>query len=383
MFSKQNKSMTIGILGAGQLARMSAIAAKKLSHRVHIYAENNGSEPACELAEKVVVGKLNDLTQLNEFAKTCDVLTLENEFIDGKLLEDLQTKSGVAIYPSPKTFQLIEDKITEKTTFQNAHIPVVPFAAVNSSEDILAFAKTHGWPLILKSAKGGYDGYGNFLIKSSADIEKGIAALGGPQKKQLMVEAYLDLKKEVAIQVARNANGFVTYPVCETVQKNHICHLVFSPALEDETTKRKIMAYALQAIEAIDGVGIYAFEFFIDKKNQIFLNESAPRPHNSGHYSIEACRTSQFENHIRAVTGDKLGQTNMKYPFAVMTNLLGTQEGTPLFKFTEPIPENIAIHNYQKLQSKIGRKMGHITAYGDDLESLKGLALKLSANAKI
>ena len=169
-------------------------------------------------------------------------------------------------------------------------------------------------------------------------------------------------------------NEVKTYPICETIQKNHICDEVISPAELEKSIAKLINNYAQKATKAIKGIGIFAYEFFIDKNNNVYLNESAPRPHNSAHYTIEGCQTSQFENHIRAVTNDKLGKTTLKVRYAVMKNILGTQNGASQFVLKLPNKDNIFIHLYGKKQSRVGRKMGHLTITGDNLEELQKMA---------
>lgn len=359
----------VGILGAGQLARMSAIEAKKLGFQVYIYSQNDDQEPACEVADKTFIGSLDDSKKMIAFASHCDVVTLENEFIETSILEQVNNKCS--LYPDAKSFSLIADKIIEKKSFEKAGIPVTPYQEIADFKALQEYAKDRGFPIMLKAAKGGYDGYGNFTIKSPSELEHGFDQLGGNKGSKLLVEEFIELEMEVAVQVVRSLSESKVYPVCETVQENHICVEVISPAEILEETKLQIQKYALQAVEAIGGIGIFAIEFFIDKDKKIYLNESAPRPHNSAHYTLEGCETSQFENHIRAITSLPLGSTELTHPFSVMRNILGTQNGEADYNSIYEVPENCQIHLYGKKMSRVGRKMGHLTITGDNLDLIR------------
>jgi len=305
-----------------------------------------------------------------EFAKKCDIITLENEFIDSSVLKELRERSGTPIFPSPESFELIENKLIEKQTFEEAGIPVTPYKLMKSAEDMVQFGKEHGWPYLLKSSKGGYDGYGNETVHSLDDAKKAFKQLGGDQNRDILAEAFVDFTHELAVQVARNDTGFVVYPCCETVQENHICVAVLSPAPVPSKIQERAQQLAIAAVEAIDGRGIFAFEFFLTTTGEVLLNESAPRPHNSGHYTIEGAVTSQFENHVRAACNMPLGSSSSVKPATAMINLLGTHQRKAAVENAEKAlnEPNGHLHFYGKLQSKKGRKMAHYTLLGDDLD---------------
>jgi 5-(carboxyamino)imidazole ribonucleotide synthase len=195
--------------------------------------------------------------------------------------------------------------------------------------------------------------------------------LGGSARREVIAEAFVDFRMELAVQVARNQTGTVVYPCCESIQEGHICKTVIAPARISESLRHKAEEMAVAAIEAIDGIGLFAFEFFLTKDDRILLNESAPRPHNSGHYTIEGCVTSQFENHVRAVMGLPLGSTRLRRKAAVMVNILGKQNHAAVAENTSGLfhTEDAHLHVYGKRYSKVGRKMGHITVLGDDIET--------------
>lgn len=375
----------IGFLGAGQLARMSALQAFRFGIQVSVFSDRTENEPVQFMTPYSTSGSFNSVDDMVEFAKTCDVITLENEFISSEVLQEVQDKSGTPIFPSPKSFALIENKLIEKQTFENAGIPVTPYALVKSETDLEQFGTKYGWPYLLKSSKGGYDGYGNETVRTPKEAFEAFKKLGGSDGRDILAEAFVPFTKELAVQVARNETGVVVYPCCETVQENHICVAVLSPAPIDEKYQLKAQELAIKAVEAIDGKGIYAFEFFLTESGDILLNESAPRPHNSGHYTIEGCITSQFENHVRSVMGLPLGSTKMIEPSAAMINLLGTHNRPAESDNIVPALETADghLHVYGKVDSKIGRKMAHFTLLGDDLESTHQKAKSLTNSIEI
>jgi 5-(carboxyamino)imidazole ribonucleotide synthase len=371
---------TIGFLGAGQLARMSANAAFNYGMQVAVFSDRKENEPVQFMTPKSWSGSFAEMESMVAFAEACDVITLENEFIDSGILSELQNRTGTPIYPSPGSFALIENKLIEKQTFENAGIPVTPYALIRSEDDLISFGDNHGWPYLLKSSKGGYDGYGNETVRNSEEAIADFGKLGGDKGHDIIAEAFVDFTHELAVQVARNETGEAVYPVCETVQKNHICVAVKTPAPVSAQVQKRVQELALKATEAIDGKGIFAYEFFLTKKGEVLLNESAPRPHNSGHYSIEGCVTSQFENHVRAVCGLPLGNTSLVKPAAVMINLLGTHQRLTNVEFAEKAlrEPNGHLHIYGKLQSKPGRKMAHYTLLGDDPNEVYRRALDVT-----
>lgn len=354
-------NVTIGILGGGQLARMSAYAASRLGMRVAILEAEENS-PAGQISAYEFSGKWSDRELLKRFAAASDVITLENEFVDSQILRELEAL-GKPVYPSALTLALVQDKARQKQTIASAGLPVPAFARVQQAAEVEKFAAEYGYPLVLKARRNGYDGRGNFTIMNAADIEEGFIRLGAPERS-LMVEQYISFSKELALMVARNLRGeSAVYPLVETVQKNHICHIVTTPAAVPPSVAEKAAEIGRKAIESIGGIGIYGIEMFLTADNRVVINELAPRPHNSGHYSIEACRTSQFENHLRAVLNLPLGSPDLIAP-AAMVNLLGTNNAPVSAKGMEKalaVP-GANIHIYGKKDLRPGRKMGHITA---------------------
>ncbi len=375
----------IGFLGAGQLARMSSLQAFRFGMQVSVFSDRKENEPVQFMTPYSWSGSFDDVESMMEFASSCDVITLENEFIDSKILAELQRRSGTPIYPSPESFALIENKLIEKQTFENAGIPVTPYKLIESQDDLNSFGDKYGWPYLLKSSKGGYDGYGNETVTDAESAKDAFKKLGGESGREIIAEAFVDFTHELAVQVARNEHGYVVYPCCETVQENHINVAVKAPAEVDESIRLKSQELAVTAAEAIDGKGIFAFEFFLTKEGDLLLNESAPRPHNSGHYTIEGTVTSQFENHVRAVCGLPLGDVSMIKPAAVMMNLLGTNKRPAVIENHEKAlaEPNGHLHSYGKLESKPGRKMAHFTLIGEEMKDVYKRARECTKVIKI
>lgn len=377
--------LKLGFLGAGQLARMSALQAFRFGIQVAVFSDRTENEPVQFMTPFSTSGSFDSVDNMVEFAKDCDVITLENEFISSDILKEVQEKSGTPIFPSPSSFALIENKLVEKQTFEGAGIPVTPYMLVKNEAEIEAFGNEHGWPFLLKSSKGGYDGYGNETVKDLDAAKKAFEKLGGTKGRDIVAEAFVDFTNEIAVQVARNETGTVVYPCCETVQENHICVAVLSPAPVEDRFQKRAQELALKATEAIDGKGIFAYEFFLTKDGEVLLNESAPRPHNSGHYTIEGAVASQFENHVRAVLGLPLGSTQLNKPAVAMINLLGTHKRlaeTDLI--TEALEtENGHLHVYGKTDSKVGRKMAHFTLLGNNLEETYKKAMHVTRKIEI
>ena len=373
------KRIRIGILGGGQLARMSAYQAYKLGFEIAIL-EKEPQSPAGQLTKYDFAGWVDDKKLVKKFAKDCDIITLENEFIDYKDLQFIE-RLGKKVLPSSKTISLIQDKFIQKKTFRRNGIPVPEFLEVKDSSTFKTISGKLGERFILKSRKMGYDGYGNAFVKDEKSYTDGLAELS-ERHSQVMAEELIDFRKELAVMIARTGRETKAYPVVETIQKNHICHTVIAPADISTGLRKTAVEIAINAVEAVKGYGIFGVELFITRDNKILVNEMAPRPHNSGHYTIEACVTSQFENHVRAVLSLPLGATGMVKPAAVMVNLLGKKEGFGIVEDYRAAlkDENLHLHIYGKEMSRLGRKMGHITMLGDDtgavLKDLKKLNQK-------
>jgi len=366
----------LGILGGGQLAKMTAQAASVLDVEVVIFARQ-ADEPALKVTPHALIGDWADEAQLHDLAARCDVVTLESEFVAVAVLERLEEK-GLRVVPSSATLAQVQDKFDQKRHMQAHGIEVPRFRRVRVATDVLDAAAEFGFPVIVKARREGYDGYGNALVQRAHDIP---AALEKLQGRYLMVEAVVPFIREIAVIIARGADGEVRdYPVVETIQKNGICHIVRCPAPIDEASALAAIEMAKRAVEAIDGVGVFGVEMFELPGNEIVFNEIAPRPHNSGHYSIEGVITSQFENHVRAVMGWPLGDVAQIAPATAMINILGERSGTPNPDALRDVlaTGGVHVHLYGKREVRPGRKMGHITVLGysvDGAEKVARLAL--------
>ncbi len=365
----------LGILGGGQLAQMMTQAAVSLGIETAIF-ERRPDSPAARLTHYHFAGDWCDEALLAAFASVCDAVTLENEFVDASVLRWLEAR-GLPVYPSSSTLAAVQDKLIQKETMRAAGLPLPAFRAVASPDDALAAAAEFGWPLLLKARRDSYDGYGNAALHSPDDIPAAWAKLGADRGRALLAEAFVRFARELAVMVVRGRGGqTVCYPVVETVQQNHICHVVRAPAPVSARTAQQAVNTARAAVEAVGGVGVFGVELFELADGGLLYNEIAPRPHNSGHYTIEGCVISQFENHIRAVLGWPLGSVEMVAPAAVMVNVLGRRSGPAR-------PDGAAaalavigahVHIYAKREVRTGRKMGHVTALGDTIEEAETIA---------
>lgn len=356
----------IGIVGGGQLGRMMIFEAHKMGFHVTVL-DPTPQSPGGQVADEQIVAEYSDQNALKQLADKSDFLTYEIELDDSDIFDTL-VQNDTVIHPSVKTFKLINDKYLQKVFFKKNGIPVADFRKVQTKEDIFAVAKKFGYPLYLKTRRFAYDGRGNALIRKQSDIDKSFTSLQG---SGLYVERFIPFIKELAIMVARNTNGeIVTYPVVETIHKNNICHTVIAPAKIEEKIKRKADSLGKKVMQTVKGAGVFGIEMFLTKDNKVLVNEIAPRVHNSGHYTIEACITNQFDQHIRAITGLPLGKTDLVMPSAVMINILGNRKATAEHTGLEKALKlpNVFVHIYGKKETRFERKMGHITALDETPE---------------
>lgn len=344
---------------------MSVFAAKRLGFNAAILEKKKNS-PAGQISDIEIEGWVHNKKHLKKLADLCDVITLENEFVDYQRIMYLESL-GKKVFPSSKTISLIQDKLIQKETLAKNNIPVPEFLAVDHKKDFEKIVTRLGLPFVLKSRKMGYDGYGNALIKDKKEFETSFEKLVHRHSK-LLAEEFVDFKMELAVMTARTHKEIVVYPVVQTIQKNHICHTVIAPAKVHKNVIAKARALAKLAVRAVKGYGMFGIEMFLTQSGKLLINEMAPRPHNSGHYTIEGCTTSQFENHIRAVLGLPLGSSELVQPAAVMINLLGKTGGPGVIKnYSKALGDpDIHLHMYGKSSSRSGRKMGHITVTGSD-----------------
>jgi 5-(carboxyamino)imidazole ribonucleotide synthase len=351
---------TIGIIGGGQLGRMMALAAKAQGFRIAVLDPDEDS-PCGQVADYKVVASYDDLQAMKHLAEISDVITYEFENIDADALKSI---SGYANIPQgTELLEITKDRIAEKAAIQKAGIAVAPYVVIRKKEDIFLGIKELGFPAVLKTSRGGYDGKGQLVIRTVTDIDRADPLLEhGP----CVLEKWLTFTKEVSVIVTRNGRGETAiFPVGENIHVNNILHQTIVPARISEAARNNAVQTALRLVESLGMVGTLAVEMFVMADDTILINELAPRPHNSGHYSIDACETSQFEQHIRAICNWPLGSTELLKP-AVMVNILGEHQARLLEKI--PSLSNWKIHLYGKKEAKTGRKMGHVTLLRDTVE---------------
>lgn len=360
----------LGIVGGGQLGKMIAMEAKRMFMKV-IILDPSVDCPASSIVDKIIVGNFSDEQKIYELAKDVDVLTYEIELANSRALNNL-VKKGFTVHPSPQTLSIIQNKYRQKQFLQENHIAVPEFDLVDSKEQLKGLCEKYGFPTLLKACEDTYDGRGNYLIQNAEDVATAFSYFSG---RQCMVEKFVDFKKEISIMIARNSSGEISYfPITENIHRDHILDTTIVPARIDPNVALKATNLAVKTMESLKGSGIFGIEMFVDKDNNVLINEIAPRPHNSGHYSIEACSISQFEQHIRAILNYPLPQ-----PFllsnAVMINILGPTgiEGSYDVDGIENLfsMEGLKLHIYGKKETKPNRKLGHITVLIRDLDPIE------------
>lgn len=368
---------TVGMLGGGQLGRMFAMAAAQLGFRTVVLGDHQDC-PAASVSGRTFVGQADCEPLLDQFVEDCEVVTLEFENIPVTAVEYLERSCQV--YPQASVLRVAQDRVIEKQTLAAAGLPVTPFHPVANPNDLQAARQRLGLPLVLKTTRDGYDGKGQWKIRSDQELQDWLRAQGGPGSdrfaKPLIAEAWIDYQREVSVIVARGARSRTTsepsgefpvavYPVFENQHRNHILHITKCPAAISARTAQAAEGLAIQAAESLGLFGLICIEFFVDAAGELLVNEIAPRPHNSGHLTIEACQTSQFEQQLRAVAGLPLGHTSLVVPAAAMINILGDawRQGTPRWEAILQLP-GAHLHLYDKRVPKPGRKMGHVTLVG-------------------
>lgn len=357
---------TIGIVGGGQLGRMLTLAAKPLGFHV-IVIDPSPNSPAAQVGAEEITANLYDESALLQLADVADYITVEIEHLDADILKKL-VKHGKHINPDPQTIRLIQDKYAQKEFLQKNGIPTTAFMPVTNAQEAEEALVRFGGRMLIKTRHGAYDGRGNMIVNNKAGIQRALTQFGD---FKLYAEAFVPFKKELAVMIARGLDGTVAaYPVVETKHERSICVEVQAPADVSKKSRDRAIKIAHQVAVHLRGAGVFGIEMFLTGDGEILINEVAPRVHNSGHYTIEACRTSQFEQHIRAITGLPLGDTDMVVPAAAMVNILGQRNGPikPAGLAEALAVPQTSIHIYGKSPTKIDRKMGHITATANTIK---------------
>lgn len=348
-------------------------AASQLGVHVRILASER-SCPAQSAATETLEGEWNDPEALQAFASGMDVVTFENEFVDWKIIAELEA-SGVPCVPNAETLRRAQDKGLQKTSLRDGRLAVPRFALVDTLEQARAAASEFEWQVVLKARRDGYDGRGNFTARSESELLEGWRRFEG-RSGGLLVEEFYPFERELAVIVVTGRNGERReYPTVQSVQRDHICHETIYPAPISSDVQARAQRLARAAVDTFGGQGVFGVELFMKANGDLAVNELAPRVHNSGHYTIEGAECSQFENHVRAILGLPIGSTSVRAPVVVMRNLLGDGDGTewPLDGWLNALATpGVGAHMYGKREARKGRKMGHLTAYGEEMEEVRG-----------
>lgn len=369
---------TLGILGGGQLGRMVIQSAISYNIDIHIL-DPDPNAPCKSICQKFVNGSLNDFDTVYAFGQECDIITIEIENVNTEALQKL-VDEGKDVFPQPHIIKMIQDKRLQKQFYKEKGIPTADFILTEDKADVIRNA--FFLPAVNKLGREGYDGRGVQILREKSDLERAFEAPG-------LLEKLIDFEKEIAVIVAKNPNGETkAFPVVECAfhPTANLVEFLFSPAQVSDDIEQKAQQIAIQVIEELGMIGILAVEMFVTKSGEILVNEIAPRPHNSGHHTIEANFTSQFEQHFRAVMGMPLGNTDTRCP-AAMVNLLG-EEGYTGDAYVEGMDEALSqkgvyVHLYGKKTTKPFRKMGHVTILDNEVEKLKKRALHIKEMIKV
>ena len=348
----------LGIIGGGQLGMMLTEAAKKFSNEISeiIVLDPTEGCPASMVGAKQIVADFKDKNAIIDLASKSDILTYEIESGDSDVLKSIENKTS--INPSPDTLKKIQDKLVQKKFLSQNGLPVPDFMEIESLEDLKDKVKKFGFPCLLKARRDAYDGRGNFKINSEDEVTKAYQQFEG---HAMMLEKFVDFRMEVSVIAARNTLGKIaTYPLVENIHEENILKITIAPARVSEGIAQKAKEVAKKTMEVLKGAGVFGIEMFVTKDDQILINEIAPRVHNSGHHTLQSSKTSQFEQHLRAILGLELGSSELLHK-AVMYNILGPKNFKGKYK---PIiidsDEDVFLKMYGKKESKPNRKLGHI-----------------------
>ena len=375
--SPLNPGSTIGIIGGGQLGRMLAIAARQMDYKT-IVLDPDSNCPAGQVADRVIRSEYSDIKASSELAALADVVTYEFENVDADSVSSAEKHKPVR--PSSSVLRTTQNRLHEKKALLEAGIPVANFRKVDSLRDLEDAASVLGYPMVLKTATEGYDGKGQSIIHGEHDLANSYDHLNA-RNVELIVEQFVSFKAEVSTICARTIDGMTaTFDPSENIHRNHILDTSIVPARIDESVSDKARIIATNIAEKLDVIGLIAVEMFVTQENDIVVNELAPRPHNSGHYTMDGCDTSQFEQLVRVLAGMPITLPKLHSP-TVMVNLLGEiwedTGGNPDWQRALELP-GVSLHLYGKSAARVGRKMGHINVVSETVEE----ALYIAAEAR-
>ncbi|ELK39991.1 N5-carboxyaminoimidazole ribonucleotide synthase [Brevibacillus agri] len=367
MTTKQSKQIkpgsTLGILGGGQLGRMIALAGRAMGYRF-VTMDPTVDAPCGQTADKQIVASYDDVEAAMQLASVSDVISYEFENVDAQVAEVLESHAYVP--QGSRLLRITQNRISEKTAIREIGIPVAPFRVVGSLQDLQAAVAELGLPAVMKTATGGYDGKGQWVLRSEDELAEAYETLA-KAGTELIVEQFVPFQMELSVIAARNPDGeLAVFPAAENIHRENILHLSIVPARVPAEVKTRAEEIARTIVEKLDVVGLIAVEMFLTADGQLYVNELAPRPHNSGHYTMDACVTSQFEQHVRAVCNLPLGSTELLSP-VVMVNILG-EHLQPVLDQIDKLPRTAKLHLYGKAESKAKRKMGHINVLAPTVE---------------
>ena len=346
----------LGIIGGGQLGMMLTEAAKKMPEQISdvIVLDPTPNCPAYKVGAKQIVADYKDEKAIMEIASKVDILTYEIESGNSDVLKKAEAKT--VINPSPETLRIIQDKFLQKSFLRQNKIPVTDFVEIKSLDDLREKIRLFGYPALLKARRDAYDGRGNYKINSEAELEKAYNTFAG---KSLMLEKYVDFKMEVSVIAARNTHGQITtYPVVENIHERNILRITIAPARVTSQVASQAEKIAHSTMEFLHGAGVFGIEMFVTKDDQVIINEIAPRVHNSGHHTLQSSKTSQFEQHLRAILGMSLGDTDLIHP-TIMYNILGVDDFSGRYRISDFATKDLFLKMYGKEESKPQRKLGH------------------------
>jgi 5-(carboxyamino)imidazole ribonucleotide synthase len=351
----------IGVIGGGQLGRMFTLDAKRMGYDV-VTLDPQPHSPCGQVADEQIVARYDDLSAIDDLGRRTDVVTYEFENIAIESVERLE-QDGFAVTPSSEVLRITQNRVFEKEFVRGSGIPVAPFARVDTDEDLRLAGETIGFPGVLKTVRGGYDGKGQWRV---ADLEQAREALAQANGAQLIYEQFVPFVCEISVVCTRNAAGqIVTYPAAENIHDRGILSISIAPARVDAEVSERAARYAKTIASALEIVGTFCVEYFVTHDRQVLVNEIAPRPHNSGHYTIDATRCSQYEQHVRAICGLPLSEPELLRS-AIMVNILGEGKGNHLGGVDRLLTDpNVVLHMYGKKHAVDRRKMGHFTMLVD------------------